>query len=46
MNRVMSVSVDFPDKEFEMIELTGAWSRERSVKIKESLSTVRSLSIV
>ena len=35
LNRVMSVSVDFPDKEFEMIELTGAWSRERSVKIRK-----------
>ena len=35
LNRVMSVSVDFPDKEFEMIELTGAWSRERAVKIRK-----------
>ena len=28
----MSMSVDLPDMDFEMIELTGAWARERSVK--------------
>lgn len=32
LNRAMSISVDLPDREYEMIELTGAWARERSVK--------------
>lgn len=35
LDRAMSMSVDFPDKDFEMIELTGAWSRERSVKSRK-----------
>ncbi len=32
LNRAMSLNLDLPDKDYEMIELTGAWSRERSVK--------------
>ena len=28
----MSMSLDLPDHNYEMIELTGAWSRERNVK--------------
>ena len=28
----MSMSLDLPDQNYEMVELTGAWSRERSVK--------------
>ncbi len=32
LNRAMSLSLDLPDMDYEMIELTGAWSRERSVK--------------
>ena len=32
LDRAMSMSVDLPDMDFEMIELTGAWARERSVK--------------
>lgn len=34
LERVMSLSVDLPDMDYEMIELTGAWSRERSVKTR------------
>ena len=32
LNHAMSASIDFPDYNYEMIELTGAWSRERYVK--------------
>lgn len=32
LNQAMSASVDLPDSNYEMVELTGAWSRERSVK--------------
>lgn len=35
LDRAMSLCVDLPDKEYEMIELTGAWSRERSVKTRK-----------
>lgn len=34
LERAMSLSLDLPDKEYEMIELTGAWSRERHVKTR------------
>ncbi|WP_077532233.1 alpha-galactosidase [Massiliimalia massiliensis] len=34
IHRAMSLSLDFPDYDFEMIELTGAWARERSVKCR------------
>lgn len=32
LTNTMSASVDFPDYDYEMIELIGAWSRERYVK--------------
>lgn len=32
LTNAMSMSVDLPDSEYEMIELTGAWSREREIK--------------
>lgn len=31
LDRALSLSVDFPDKDYEMLELAGAWARERSV---------------
>lgn len=34
LNHAMSMSVDLPDCEYEMIELSGAWSRERFVKTR------------
>ena len=36
LNRAMSMNLDVPDKDYEMIELTGAWSRERNVKNRPS----------
>lgn len=32
LERAMSLSLDLPDMDYEMIELTGSWSRERFVK--------------
>lgn len=32
LERFMSASIDFPDKDFTMVQLSGAWSRERSIK--------------
>lgn len=34
LQKVMSMSLDLPDKDYEMIELTGAWSRERHVQVE------------
>lgn len=41
--RAMSLSLDLPDKEYEMIELTGAWSRERHVECRELKHGVQSV---
>lgn len=35
LTNAMSFSLDLPDSKFEMLELTGAWSRERSVKTRK-----------
>lgn len=34
INRLMSINLDLPDANYEMIELTGAWARERHVKYR------------
>ncbi len=34
LDQAMSLSLDLPDMEYEMMELTGAWSRERHVKTR------------
>lgn len=34
VNRLMSLNLDLPDANYEMVELTGAWSRERHVKYR------------
>ena len=38
INRAMSMSVDMPDADYESIQLSGSWSRERQVKVR-SLET-------
>lgn len=35
LNRAMSMSVDFADADYESVQLSGAWSRERAVKVRE-----------
>lgn len=39
----MSVSVDIPDKDYEMIHLSGAWARERAVKIRKLEQGIQSV---
>lgn len=34
LNKVLSMNVDFPDSDFEMINLAGAWARERHVNVR------------
>lgn len=34
LKKAMSVNVDLPDGDFEMLHLTGAWSRERFVRMR------------
>lgn len=43
LNQAMSMSLDLPDKNYEMIELTGAWSRERSVKERKLEHGIQSI---
>ncbi|MDO5136385.1 MAG: alpha-galactosidase [Eubacteriales bacterium] len=35
LERVMSASVEFPDMDYEMVHLSGAWARERYVKTRK-----------
>lgn len=35
IDKVMSVSVDFPDSNYEMLEFAGAWGRERNLKTQK-----------
>ncbi|MGN0466751.1 MAG: alpha-galactosidase [Lachnospiraceae bacterium] len=35
LDRAMSMSLDLPDMDYEMIELTGAWARERHIKTRK-----------
>ena len=34
LQKVMSMSIDLPDTEYDWMELTGAWTRERHVEIR------------
>ena len=48
LNQMMSMSLDLPDQDYEMIELTGSWARERSIKTRkltEGIQSIYSLSI-
>ncbi len=44
INRAMSLSLDLYDKNFQMITLDGAWSRERHVNIRDLSSGMQSIS--
>ena len=35
LEKAMSASIDFPDSNFEMINLSGAWSRERHIRTRK-----------
>ena len=43
LDQAMSASVDLPDSSFEMVELTGAWARERSIKTRKLEHGVQSV---
>ncbi|MCR5293734.1 MAG: alpha-galactosidase [Lachnospiraceae bacterium] len=34
LERAMSASVEFPDMEYELVQLSGAWARERHVRVR------------
>lgn len=43
LNRAMSLCLDLPDAEYDMVDLTGAWARERSVQIHRLHQGVQSI---
>ncbi len=46
LEKALSACVDFPDKDYEMIHLSGAWGRERQIKIRkleEGVSAIGSI---
>lgn len=43
LQNAMSISVDLPDKEFDMIHLSGAWARERYIKTRSLEQGVQSI---
>lgn len=46
LHSLMSLSLDLPDCQYDMIELTGAWSRERHIKsspLREGMQSIASL---
>ncbi|MCR5033542.1 MAG: alpha-galactosidase [Lachnospiraceae bacterium] len=50
LEKALSACVDFPDKDFEMVHLSGAWGRERQIKIRkleegtQSIDSIRGVS--
>ncbi|WP_280769607.1 alpha-galactosidase [Salipaludibacillus daqingensis] len=44
LNRALSASVDMFDADYEMVQLSGSWSRERHVKTRELQSGIQSIS--
>lgn len=46
LNKVMSLSLDLPDANYEWLELTGAWARERHIKnrpLNHGITAIQSL---
>lgn len=43
LNRALSASVDFKDNDFNLLQLSGAWSRERHVKRRELEHGIQSI---
>lgn len=35
INRAMSMSIDMPDGDYQSLQLSGSWARERSVKVRD-----------
>jgi alpha-galactosidase len=43
LERAMSFSIDLPDSDFEMLQLSGAWARERQVRQRALVEGVQSV---
>lgn len=43
LERALSASVEFPDKNFDMLHLNGTWSRERHVKTRKLEAGIQSI---
>lgn len=43
LDSAMSMSLDLPDKEYQMVTLTGAWARERAVEQREIEHGIQSI---
>lgn len=44
LNRVMSMSIDMPDADYQSLQLSGSWARERYLKIQNLESGITSIS--
>ncbi len=44
LTRAMSASIDLPDSDFEMVQLSGAWARERHIQNRKLVSGLQSIS--
>lgn len=43
INNAMSTSIDFPDDQFEMLHLAGAWAREAHVEVQKISKGIQSI---
>lgn len=43
LTRAMSASIDFNDSDYEMVQLSGAWSRERHIKTRRLQRGIQSI---
>lgn len=43
LNRIMSLNLDLPDMDYEMVELTGAWARERHIRTRKLEHGIQSI---
>lgn len=41
IERALSLSIDLPDSEFDLVQLSGAWSRERHIKTRKIMQAYR-----
>lgn len=44
--KALSMSVDLPDKDYEMIHLAGAWARERNIKVRKLEQGIQAISSI
>ncbi|GGH84424.1 alpha-galactosidase [Pullulanibacillus pueri] len=44
INRLLSTSIDFPDSDYECLQLSGTWARERHIKTRKLQPGIQSIS--